>query len=276
MKSESQRISFPTAENLLLPVGLLPVAAQVPVVTVGIVGLPEFVVAFFRMKRPIHFDEGTVVIFGGSFDPVTYTHIQITTEVINFGLADQVWIVPCGMRPDKHTNADPHKRLEQVSIALQSMVPPDFPVYVESTEVDAGRFYPTRELMVSYRARFPKLNFKVLIGDDLLGGLHTWDDFSDLIRENKFIVYDRGFNHSFEVHKEDSVFLNDHDKTELRILRIRDSILSPAISNISSTEVRKRLLSKGINSIVGLTPLEVIRYIEKYNLYPRVDCDKLG
>jgi nicotinate-nucleotide adenylyltransferase len=227
------------------------------------------------MKRPVHFESGTVVVFGGSFDPVTYTHIQIATEIINFGLADQVWIVPCGMRPDKHTNVDPHRRLEQVSIALNSMVPPDFPVFVESTEVDAGRFFPTRELMSKYRIRYPRLNFKVLIGDDLLTGLHTWDDFPHLIKENEFIVYDRGFNQSFEIHRRESVTLKDESRTVLHILRIRDSILSPAISNISSTEVRKRLLTKGIDAIVGLTPLEVIRYVEKHNLYPRVDSDKL-
>ena len=42
------------------------------------------------LRSPTNFDAGTVVIFGGSFDPITYTHIQIALEVVNFGLADQV------------------------------------------------------------------------------------------------------------------------------------------------------------------------------------------
>lgn len=41
-------------------------------------------------RYPIDFESGTVVVFGGSFDPVTYTHVQVATEVLNFGLADQV------------------------------------------------------------------------------------------------------------------------------------------------------------------------------------------
>lgn len=43
-------------------------------------------------RFPTNFESGTVVIFGGSFDPVTYTHIQVASEVLNFGLADQVCI----------------------------------------------------------------------------------------------------------------------------------------------------------------------------------------
>jgi len=41
-------------------------------------------------RYPTYFESGTVVIFGGSFDPVTFTHIQVASEVLNFGLADQV------------------------------------------------------------------------------------------------------------------------------------------------------------------------------------------
>ena len=91
------------------------------------------------MRFPREIISGTVVIFGGSFDPVTYSHIQLATEVLNFELADQVWIVPCGMRPDKPTNLQPYQRLELVSIALDDMTPSNSPIFVDSTEVDAGR-----------------------------------------------------------------------------------------------------------------------------------------
>lgn len=221
------------------------------------------------LRKPTQFESGTVVIFGGSFDPITFTHIQVAAEVINFDLADQVWVVPCGMRPDKHTNIQPHQRLEMVSVAIDSMIPEDFPMYVDSTEVDEGRYFPTRELMCLYRARYPGLRFKVLIGNDLLTSLHLWDDFPDLISENRFIVYTRIFTCEsiIEADAKGNVILNDAARTRVQVEQISGQGMSPTLSNISSTEVRRRLMSKGIKGIVGLTPLSVIQYILKNGLY---------
>jgi nicotinate-nucleotide adenylyltransferase len=221
------------------------------------------------LRRPTQFDSGTVVIFGGSFDPITFTHIQVAAEVINFDLADQVWVVPCGMRPDKHTNIQPHQRLEMVSVAIESMIPDDFPMFVESTEIDGGRYFPTRELMCLYRARYPGLRFKVLMGNDLLTSLHLWDDFPDLIAENRFIVYSRIFTCEtiIEADEKGSVILNDAARTRLQVEQICGQGMNPTLSNISSTEVRKRLITKGVRGIVGLVPLAVIQYIVKHGLY---------
>jgi hypothetical protein len=93
--------------------------SEVGVVELVIEKGAAFISPCFSMKVPEDFQYGRVVIFGGSFDPITFTHIQVATEIINFDLADQVWIVPCGMRPDKHTNISPEERCEMVSIALE-------------------------------------------------------------------------------------------------------------------------------------------------------------
>ena len=221
------------------------------------------------IRRPNKVESGTIVIFGGSFDPITITHIQVAAEVIHFELADQVWVVPCGMRPDKRTNIEPRHRLEMVSMAIDSMLPHDFPMFVDSTEVDAGRYVPTRELMCLYRQRYPGLRFKVLIGNDLLSSLHLWDDFTSLISENKFIVYKRIFTSKLglEPDSEDYVCLNDEGKTRIQVEQISGVGMTPTLSNISSTEIRKRMVTKGIHAIAGLTPLCVINYITDNKLY---------
>ena len=173
------------------------------------------------------------------------------------------------MRPDKRTNVSSQQRLEMVSIALDSMIPADFPIFVESTEVDAGRYYPTRELMCVYRARYPCLQFKILMGNDLLSWLHLWDDFQALVSENQFIVYTRIFTSTavIEPDNEGNVSLNDPSNTRITVESISGMGMSPTLSNISSTEVRKRLNLRGIQSIVGLTPLAVIEYIRQHSLY---------
>ena len=220
------------------------------------------------MRFPREIISGTVVIFGGSFDPVTYSHIQLATEVLNFELADQVWIVPCGMRPDKPTNLQPYQRLELVSIALDDMTPSNSPIFVDSTEVDAGRYIPTRELMNIYRLKYPSVTFKILIGNDLLGGLHRWDDFYELISENQFLVYSREGANSLGSVNSQTITLNDQLCTKINVQLLSNDVgFSPVLSNVSSTEIRKRIHLKGIRAIIGLTPLPVIEYIEKHKLY---------
>ena len=228
-----------------------------------------FVSEMVRIRRPSNFQSGTVVVFGGSFDPISFTHIQVAAEVINFGLADQVWVVPCGMRPDKRTNIQAIQRMEMVSIAIDAMIPKDFPMFVESTEVDEGRYFPTRELMCLYRNRYPHLHFKILMGNDLLTSLHLWDDFPELISENRFIVYRRIFTGISVIEPDDdgNVLLNDSGKSKIKVERICGEGMSPTLSNISSTEIRKRITCKGTVGIVGLTPLAVIDYIIENGLY---------
>lgn len=231
------------------------------------------------MRRPTNFEEGVVVVFGGSFDPVTFTHIQVAMESLSFGFGDQVWMVPCGMRPDKPTQASPEDRLKMVCVALDSMIPPDVPIFVDTTEVDNGRYFPTRELLCLYRSKYPGLSFKLLMGDDLIAGLHTWDDFPDLIIENQFIIYRRLGTSESPRHQRgdimlecDSVRLFDKERTLLKVERLCDCDgFHPVVTNISSTEVRKRLAKRGSKSIIGLTPLPVREYIIKNRLYNVAD-----
>lgn len=228
-----------------------------------------FFLCLMSIRRPNQVKSGTVVIFGGSFDPITITHIQVAAEVIHFELGDQVWVVPCGMRPDKRTNIEPRHRLEMVSLAIDSLLPQDFPMFVDPIEVDEGRYVPTRELMCLFRERYPQLRFKVLIGNDLLSSLHMWDDFPLLILENQFIVYKRIFTSKLvmEPDGEDYVYLNDENKSRIQVEQISGIGMTPTLSNISSTEIRKRMVTKGINAIAGLTPLCVINYITEKKLY---------
>ena len=173
------------------------------------------------------------------------------------------------MRPDKDTTVEPRHRYDMACAALVSMVPLACPIYVESTEVDSGRYFPTTELMRVYRARYPKLQFKVLIGNDLLSTLHLWDDFLDLVAENVFMVYSRIQTLSGNLDEEEIVELSDRVHTKLKVERIRNKEgFTATISNISSTEIRFRLKTRGISAIIGLTPMAVVEYIETHNLYP--------
>ena len=55
-----------------------------------------------------------VAILGGSFDPPTISHLQVASETINILGYDEVWMIPCGRRPDKLHISPPEIRLKMV------------------------------------------------------------------------------------------------------------------------------------------------------------------
>ena len=52
-----------------------------------------------------------VGVLGGSFDPPTVAHLQVAAEAYNKLSFDEIWIVPCGYRPDKTHISEPRHRL---------------------------------------------------------------------------------------------------------------------------------------------------------------------
>ena len=202
-----------------------------------------------------------VAVYGGSFDPITDAHLSVAAEVLHFQLADEVWIVPCGDRPDKATQASSITRLWHCRLAVQSAFPESFPVRVVSTEVDNGVFIPTVYLLRQYRRDFPGFEFSMVIGTDLVPGLLGWDEGESLIKETEFIVVPRCDVHGLLFRSEDPKGFRAQK------LNVSRDGFHAAVSNISSTEVRQRLSEKGIVGALGMVPLSVLQDIEKEGLY---------
>ena len=192
---------------------------------------------------------------------------MVAAEVLHFELADEVWLVPCGVRPDKSLHASPQERLELCQIAVQATFPLKFPVKVIDTEINAG-YLPTVYLLRNYRKLFPKNEFSMVIGTDLVASLPEWDLGTELIKETRFIIVPRCDPHGL-------LFAENHiPNLHADRLAISPRGLHAAITNLSSTEVRRRVRLEGVNGAVGLVPLAVLNEIQRLNLY--TDEHELG
>lgn len=60
---------------------------------------------------------------------------------------DEVWIVPCGLRPDKPHISKPEKRLEMTRLAVQEFFPKEVPIKIDPVEVENGPSIPTYYLL---------------------------------------------------------------------------------------------------------------------------------
>jgi nicotinate (nicotinamide) nucleotide adenylyltransferase len=121
-----------------------------------------------------------VAIFGGSFNPITDGHLKMACEVLHSKKVDELWLVPCGKRPDKPSLKTPAlNRYLMCQLAVNSKLPmmnggQDFAISVHDAELDAPKAYITPVLLRKLDKMYPEIEFCFVAGADLLEGMHTW------------------------------------------------------------------------------------------------------
>lgn len=171
---------------------------------------------------------------GGSFDPPTIGHLQLASETLNILHFDEVWIIPCGVRKDKNNHATAQQRLAMTQMAVKDYFPEEYPVYVNSIEIDNGESIPTYFLMKKLEEKYPSNDFYFIIGSDLLPGLVHWDGGENFIKECGFVLFERKGH-------EDKMDPNGANPFMMPPkIEIINSNVSQ-VGQISSTEIRNRI-----------------------------------
>merc|ERR1719329_1706728 len=118
-----------------------------------------------------------IAILGGSFDPITNGHIVSACEVLHADHADEVWIVPCGARPDKPSLRTPYRhRLLMCHQSVDTNFGSRFPIRVSDIEMLEPRAMPCYDLMHKLKHEYPEKDFMFVIGTDLFDDLDQWDE----------------------------------------------------------------------------------------------------
>eukprot|EP00931_Biecheleriopsis_adriatica_P120972 TRINITY_DN9605_c0_g1_i1.p1 TRINITY_DN9605_c0_g1~~TRINITY_DN9605_c0_g1_i1.p1 ORF type:complete len:573 (+),score=94.86 TRINITY_DN9605_c0_g1_i1:61-1779(+) len=245
-----------------------------------------------------------VAIYGGAFDPITNSHLTCAAEILHSGAVDEVWLVPCGPRPDKpNLKTPPIDRYCMCQVGVNMVFSSKFPVFVSDAECFSEEAFATYDLLCHLQSRNVNLDFKFVIGSDWLqsgSNLAEWTsknwswkpgDPEDqrtivtghkMLEEFDFLVIKRP---GYEVEK------TPDDPTGLRKFGPRlhwmemPDTMAYIEGNLSSTEVRNRaaavpLLNRldsnnvrdavspdSLFKIDGLVPRAVLGYIRRSNLY---------
>lgn len=219
----------------------------------------------------------TVAVFGGSFDPITNAHLNCACEIVHLRVADEVWLVPCGPRPDKPSLVTPaNERLIMCHLAVNTSFGSTFPVRVCDLETKEPKALPTLELMKRLEAKYPQYNFTFVIGSDLIPDMRSWkaDNIPDhghrLWQECSFLGLPR------------PGYMSNMQELPIKFRWLTDSTrvsnANLVTSELSSSEVRNRIQSFGeferenivqrnLQSIEGLMPASVVAHILRNNLY---------
>jgi nicotinate-nucleotide adenylyltransferase len=199
-----------------------------------------------------------LAIFGGTFDPVHNAHLEVARAARREYFLDRILFVPASQPPHKpgRCGADYEHRYEMVRLACAEH-PAFEPSRLEAPGRDRGRSYAIQTIrrVAAYLTPHDRLFF--LIGADAFAELTSWYRWRLIVQDVEFIVVNR------------PGFALDESTVPpgARVHWLR-SVNSP----ISSSEIRHRLQTG--QSIKGLVPPAVARYISRYQLYRPARAEK--
>lgn len=200
----------------------------------------------------------TVILFGGSFDPIHLGHVAVAAAAGKRLCADEVVFVPAKRSPHKQddTIADARHRFEMVSIAIENTSV----LSVSDFEINRPEPSYTLDTAKHFRGMFgDEAQICFLIGADTITDLPKWYCIDELMELCRFCTMYRGGMTVPNFDRLKGVFSNQ------RIAQLQADIVETPLIDISSTEIRARSIAG--ESIEDLVAPKVSDYIKQNGLY---------
>ena len=184
-------------------------------------------------------------LYFGSFNPIHIGHLIIASHVVENSDIQKVWFVVSPQNPLKTSSSllNEYHRLHLVNIAIED----DERFKTSNIEFSLPKPSYTINTLTYLEEKYPEHEFQIIIGSDSYNNLSNWKNYTKLIANHSFIVYERP-NH-IQIIKEE----------------IKATYLKAPLLSISSTEIRKNIsTSKSIHYLVSDA---VRKEIERNNYY---------
>lgn len=218
-----------------------------------------------------------VLVYGGAFDPIHWGHLTLASTVrqklvVDEGVNYELWFVPSyyDTLGEKDLENNAHHRLEMLKLALKhefSIIPDTL---ICTIEFESKSKMGTYEMLCQLRNRFPKYEFKFLMGADAGRRIDQWRNSRKLRREFKMVVSARNIEHKATWGKNPTIkrklsagmgWIWDRPGQHITI---EDAPLEKAIS---STAVKELVRENKWKELKELVPGSVLKYIRDNGLY---------
>lgn len=190
-----------------------------------------------------------VGLFGGSFDPVHDAHLALAKAALATLALDAVYWIPAGLAWQKGYSATAGAdRAAMVALAIAG----ESRFRLEGCELErAGPSY-TIDTVLELSAREPGTQWWLILGQDQLARLPTWQRWRELVARVQLAVAARA---------------GDSVRAPADVIAARASlheIALPALA-VSATDIRARVAAA--QPIASLVPAPVAGYIAEHGLY---------
>ncbi|MCE5316997.1 MAG: nicotinate (nicotinamide) nucleotide adenylyltransferase [Parachlamydia sp.] len=194
-------------------------------------------------------------LFGGTFDPIHFGHLNLAVEMLEKRSLDEIWFCPARINPHKQEEIPTTAvhRLEMVRLAIEEH--PRFRLLpVEVAREGPSYTYDTvRWLVDQEKDKAHPAQFSLILGEDALQGFYRWNRVLDLVELVPLLIGSRNRGQS------------ELEGSPAVLEAIHKGLTPTRIMDISATEVRQRL-QQGLYC-GHLVPKEVLDYIKKHELY---------
>lgn len=196
-------------------------------------------------------------LFGGTFDPIHFGHLNLAFELMEQKELDQVWFIPAQINPFKleipPTSID--FRFAMVQLAIQNI--PQFQLKdLEKERPPPSYTIDTLRAFVAEEAYSQTPNqFYLLLGEDSVPGFFHWHLPEEIIRLVPLLIGSRS-----------GIWQYEQDNYSLSIREAIQKGLTPTrLMDISGTDIRNRLAQKLYCG--HLVPAAVLDYIQENQVY---------
>jgi nicotinate-nucleotide adenylyltransferase len=199
-----------------------------------------------------------VGILGGTFDPIHLGHLIPAEYAFDYLKLDRLLLIPSAApvhRP-KHNPASPRDRLRMCQLAVASI--PGF----EVSDIEVARAEPSYTILTLTalsQTLPPGTEVYLLVGEDNLPLLHTWQAIADIVSLARIAVLPR----PHDAHPNLAPLEALIGEREVRAITSR--LVPGPLVPISATLIRNRVRSG--QPIAGLVPRSVADFIAASRLY---------
>lgn len=177
--------------------------------------------------------------YGGSFDPVHFGHLNVCYSLLELGLVKEIFIAPTVKSPLKTNFPEaPFKhRLKMLELAF-SHEP-----RVKILDIESQQPAYTIDTLHLLKEKYPQIQFRLILGSDLIETFKDWKNHQELILNFDPIVVSRNEG-------------REHPAMHYQKIPLME---------ISATQIRERIKNK--LKIDHLVPSKVVDYIYFHHLY---------
>ncbi len=218
------------------------------------------------VKQSLNTSMKKIGIFGGTFDPIHFGHIDTAKQTAQWLNLDTLFLLPSHIPPHKtKTSANAQQRLGMVELICGE----DRMLTLDKRELNKNSPSYTFETLKEIKREYADAQLFFIVGMDSLLSFNTWHKYQEILSLCHLVVNSRPdytvdknnlelmqlltnhqFNHPDEIQQKKAGCILLHDTKKW---------------NISSTEIRKKI-KKNINCDY-LLPKSIISYINKERLY---------
>lgn len=207
----------------------------------------------------------SVVIFGGTFDPVHFGHLRAAEEIREILAMDRFHLLPCGQPPHREAPlASPAQRVEMLRLAVGT----SDGFTIDTREVDRPGPSFMADTLQSIRAAFPDSPLALVVGQDAANSLHRWHRWRELPHLAHLVVMSRHGDTKAYAPEVESVLEKSRATDPKELLRNRDGkFFEIAIDSLAVSASGIRDMIRSGRSPRFLLPDPVLNYIHRNGLY---------